>query len=228
MENIEFLKNVPIFSELNDDTLVKLSRLGTLKSFYKDTIILSEKDDGSALFVIVSGKVKVARVSNDDKTKEVILTLLNPSDFFGEMALLDGLTRSATVTSLEDSQIFIIQRNDFLNLIKENPEVSIALLQELTQRLRAAGMKIKALSLKDAEGKVATVLLQLADDMGRIKQGVVEIEKLPFQHELANMAGTSRETISRTLHTFAKKGLVELEGNKLRIISYEKFKDLYN
>ena len=228
MENIEFLKNVPIFSELNDDTLIKLSQLGTLKSFNKDSIILSEQDAGSALFVMVSGKVKVARVSNDDKSKEVILTLLNPSDFFGEMALLDGLARSATVTSIEDSRVFIIQRNDFLDLIKEHPEVSIALLQELTQRLRAAGMKIKALSLKDAEGKVATVLLQLADDMGRIKQGVVEIEKLPYQHELANMAGTSRETISRTLHSFAKKGLVELEGTKLRIISYEKFKDLYS
>lgn len=228
MENIEFLKNVPIFSELNDDTLTKLSELGTLKSFDKDSIILSEQDAGSALFVMVSGKVKVARVSSEDKNKEVILTLLNPSDFFGEMALLDGLARSATVTSIEDSKVFIIQRNDFLNLIQEHPEVSIALLQELTQRLRAAGMKIKALSLKDAEGKVATVLLQLADDMGRIKQGVVEIEKLPYQHELANMAGTSRETISRTLHSFAKKGLVELKGTKLRIISYEKFKNLYN
>jgi len=228
LENIEFLKNLPIFSELNDDTLIKLSQLGTLRSFEKDSIILSEQDAGSALFVMVSGKVKVARVSNDDKNKEVILTLLNPSDFFGEMALLDGLARSATVTSLEDSQVFIIQRNDFLDLIQQHPEVSIALLQELTQRLRAAGMKIKALSLKDAEGKVATVLLQLADDMGKIKQGVVEIEKLPFQHELANMAGTSRETISRTLHSFAKKGMVELEGTKLRIISYEKFKDLYN
>jgi CRP-like cAMP-binding protein len=228
LENIEFLKNVPIFSELNDDTLLKLSQLGTLKSFEKDSIILSEQDAGSALFVMVTGKVKVARVSNDDKNKEVILTLLNPSDFFGEMALLDGLARSATVTSIEDSQVFIIQRNDFLDLIQQHPEVSIALLQELTQRLRAAGMKIKALSLKDAEGKVATVLLQLADDMGKIKQGVVEIEKLPYQHELANMAGTSRETISRTLHTFAKKGLVELEGAKLRITSYEKFKDLYS
>jgi len=228
LENIEFLKNVPIFSELNDDTLTKLSQLGTLKTFDKDSIILSEQDAGSALFVMVSGKVKVARVSNDDKNREVILTLLNPSDFFGEMALLDGLARSATVTSIEDSKVFIIQRNDFLDLIQQHPEVSITLLQELTQRLRAAGMKIKALSLKDAEGKVATVLLQLADDMGRIKQGVVEIEKLPYQHELANMAGTSRETISRTLHSFAKKGLVELEGTKLRIISYEKFKDLYN
>ena len=228
MENIQFLKSVPIFSELDDASLEKVSKLGTVQSFVKDAVILSEQEAGSALFVIVSGKVKISRVSNDNLDKEVILSLLNSSDFFGEMALLDGLKRSATVTAMEESKVFIIQRNDFLDLLKTHPEVSISLLQELTQRLRAAGMKIKALSLKDAEGKVATVLLQLADDIGKIKQGVVEIEKLPYQHELANMAGTSRETISRTLHSFAKKGLVELEGSKLRIISYEKFKELYN
>jgi len=153
---------------------------------------------------------------------------MNESDFFGEMAILDGFSRSATVTALEESKLFIVQRNDFLTLLKNHTEVSIALLQELTQRLRAAGMKIKALSLKDAEGKVATVILQLAEEIGKIKQGVVEIEKLPYQHELANMAGTSRETISRTLHTFAKKGLVELDGTHLRILDYEKFREIYN
>ena len=227
MEKVEFLKSVPIFSELNQDTLEQLSRSGSIQNFSEDSIILSEKEAGSTLFIIISGKVKISRISQEDDDKEVILSILNPSDFFGEMSLLDGFERSATATAMEESRILIIQRNDFLNLLREHPEVSIVLLQELTQRLRAAGMKIKALSLKDAEGKVATVLIQLADDVGKIKQGVVEIEKLPFQHELANMAGTSRETISRTLHSFAKKGLVELEGSKLRIVNYEKFKELF-
>lgn len=227
MESIEFFKKVPIFSDLDEGTLKKLSTLGTIRTYPKHSVILSEEDPGSALFVIISGKVKVFRSDKEDVSKEVILSMLNPSDFFGEMALLDGLTRSANVVALEDSKLFIIQRNDFLNLLHEHPDVSVTLLQEITQRFRAATMKIKALSLKDAEGKVATVLLQLADDIGRIKQGVVEIEKLPFQHELANMAGTSRETISRTLHSFAKKGLVELDGSKLRIPNYEKFKELF-
>lgn len=178
------------------------------------------------MFIIIEGKVKISRLSDDGK--EVILTILSDSDFFGEMAILDGLTRSANVTAMEDSELFLIQRSDFIDLLKNHPEVSIALLQELTQRLRAADMKIKSLSLKDAEGKVATVIMQLADDVGKIKQGVVEIEKLPFQHDLANMAGTSRETISRTLHSFAKKGLVELDGSKLRILNYEKFKELFS
>jgi CRP-like cAMP-binding protein len=228
LEKIEFLKSVPIFSELKDETLSQLAQSGSVQSFTKESIILSEKEAGSALFIIISGKVKISRISSEDSDKEVILSILNPSDFFGEMSLLDGLERSATATAMDDSKIFIIQRNDFLELLHYHPEVSIALLQEFTQRLRAAGMKIKALSLKDAEGKVAYVILQLADDIGKIKHGVVEIEKLPFQHELANMAGTSRETISRTLHAFAKKGLIELEGSKLRIVDYEKFKELYS
>jgi len=222
----DFLKYVPIFSELSDSTLEQISKLGVKKKFPKDSIILFEHETGSALFVIVSGKVKVSRVSEDGK--EVILTILGDSDFFGEMAILDGLTRSANVTSMEDSELFIIQRKDFLELLQIHPEVSIALLQELTQRLRAADMKIKSLSLKDAEGKVATVILQLADDLGKIKQGTVEIEKLPFQQDLANMTGKTRETISRTLHSFAKKGLVELDGSKLRILNYEKFKEQYS
>ena len=228
MEKIEFLKSVPIFSELAEETLSQLSQSGSVQSFSKDSIILSEKEAGSALFIIIAGKVKISRISSEDSDKEVILSILNPSDFFGEMALLDGLERSATATAMDDSKIFIIQRNDFLELLHEHPEVSIALLQEFTRRLRENGMKIKALSLKDAEGKVAYVILQLADDVGKIKHGIVEIEKLPFQHELANMAGTSRETISRTLHAFAKKGLIELEGSKLRIVDYEKFKEMYS
>lgn len=221
----EFLKQVPIFSDLNEESLTLVANSGVLQSFKKDSVILSEEEAGNALFVIASGKVKIVRSDSDDK--EVILAILNESDFFGEMALLDGFNRSANVIAMQDSKLFIIQRNEFLDLLRKFPDVSIALLQELSTRLRASSMKIKALSLKDAEGKVATVLLQLADDIGKIKQGVVEIEKLPFQHELANMAGTSRETISRTLHSFAKKGLVELDGSKLRIIDYEKFQEFF-
>lgn len=222
---VEFLKHVPIFSDLEEESLTRVANSGVLQSFKKDSVILSEEDAGNALFVIAEGKVKVVR--SDSGEKEVILAILSESDFFGEMALLDGLNRSANVIAMEDSKLFIIQRTEFLDLLRKFPDVSIALLQELSTRLRASSMKIKALSLKDAEGKVATVLLQLAEDLGKIKQGVVEIEKLPFQHELANMAGTSRETISRTLHSFAKKGLVELEGSRLRIIDFAKFQEMF-
>lgn len=221
----DFLYYVPIFSDLPEETLEQIAQVGVRKTFSKGSIILMEEDESGALFIIVEGKVKVTRTSSDGR--EVILNILNDSDIFGEMALLDGLTRSATVTALENSELFIIQRNQFLEFLKEHPEISISLMQELSKRLRTADMQIKSLSLKDAEGKVATVLVQLCSDMGKIKQGAVEIDKLPLQQDLANMAGTSRETISRTLHSFAKKGLIELDGSKLRVFEFEKFKAMY-
>lgn len=225
-ESNDFLLYVPIFADLPPETIAEIAKIGTRRKYKKDSVVLLEEDAGGALFVIISGKVKVARTSTDGK--EVILSILGESDFFGEMAILDGQTRSANVIAIEDSELFLIRRDDFLNLLTTHPEVAIALLQELTQRLRQADMKIKSLTLKDAEGKVATVLLQIADDLGMIKHGKVVIEKLPLQQDLANMAGTSRETISRTLHSFAKRGLVEIDGSTLRIVDYEKFKELFN
>ena len=222
----ECLQLVPIFSDLPEEVIDQVVLVGNKKTYTKDSVILVEEEIGTALFVIISGKVKVSRSSSDGR--EVILSILTDSDFFGEMSILDGLNRSATVVALEDTELFIIQRKEFLDLLNKHPEITIALLSELTQRLRNADMKIKALSLKDAEGKVATVILQLADNIGKIKHGTVEIEKLPLQQDLANMAGTSRETISRTIHSFARKGLVEMDGSKLKIIDYEKFRETFS
>ena len=224
-ELLEILEMVPIFADLPKEVIEQIVTVGNRKTYSKDSVILVEEEVGTALFVIIEGKVKVSRSSSDGK--EVILNIISEGDIFGEMSILDGMNRSATVTAIEETELFILQRKEFIDLLNKHPEISIALLSELTKRLRNADRKIKALSLKDAEGKVATVIMQIADESGRIKQGIVEIEKLPLQQDLANMAGTSRETISRTIHSFAKKGLVELEGSKLRILDYEKFRETF-
>jgi CRP/FNR family transcriptional regulator, cyclic AMP receptor protein len=226
MEEMAFLRNVPIFNELSDQELEKIAALGIRKKYKKGSIILLEEETGAALFVIVSGKVKIVRM--DDDGREVILSILGESDFFGEMAILDGLTRSATVVATSKSELFMIHRKDFLKLLNDYPMVSIALLKELTSRLRKADAQIKSLSLKDAAGRVATVILQLADDVGIFRKGRVEIDELPLQQDLANMAGTSRETISRMVHKFIKKGFLQLQGNKLIINDYENFKNLHS
>jgi len=159
----DFLRHIPIFSQLSDDKLGQILKLSTRKIFNKDSIILLEHETGSAFFIVIQGKVKLSRVSEDGK--EVILATLTESGSFGEMSILDGSSRSATVTAIEDSELLIIRRNEFINLLRSDPDISIALLIELTQKLRAADMKVKSLSLKDAEGKVAIVILQLADDI---------------------------------------------------------------
>jgi CRP-like cAMP-binding protein len=224
--NSDFLKYVPIFSTLDQSIIDQISKLGTTKSAVKGSVLVFEKETSSNFFIIISGKVKVSRIGNDGK--EIILVLLSESDFFGEMSIIDGQSRSANVAAIEDSELFIIQRGEFLDLLHSHPEIAVALLQEFCARLRAADIKIKSLSLMDADGRVASVIIQLADDIGKIKHGTVEIEKMPFQHDLANMAGTSRETISRTLHAFENKGLVELDGSTLRIPNYEKFKESFS
>jgi CRP-like cAMP-binding protein len=115
-----------------------------------------------------------------------------------------------------------------MNLFNAKPEYSISVLNELTRLLRNSNSRIKSLSLKAAESKVASVIMQLIDEFGIVKDGAIEVEKIPMQQELASMAGTSRETISRTIRSFAKKGLIELEEQKLRIKNYDKFKELNN
>ncbi|TSA19257.1 Crp/Fnr family transcriptional regulator [bacterium] len=222
---MSFLENVPIFADLEEPDLKKIEKLGLRKKYKKGNIVVLEKEMGAALFVIISGKVKIVRTDEDGR--EVILSIFGPGEFFGEMSLLDGLARSASVVALTKAELFMIHRRDFLKLVNEHPQVAISLLGELTTRLRKADTQIKSLSLKDASGRVANVILMLADDIGVFRKGKVEIDELPLQQDMANMAGTSRETVSRMLHQFIREGHLQLEGNKLTMNDYEGFRKQY-
>jgi CRP/FNR family transcriptional regulator, cyclic AMP receptor protein len=224
-EEINFLRNVPIFAELEEKDLLRVVKLGTSQKYKKGNIVVLEQESGAALFVIITGKVKVVRMDEDGR--EVILSMFGPGEFFGEMSLLDGLARSASVVATVKSELFMIHRRDFLELLNEFPTVTISLLAELAMRLRKADMQIKSLSLKDAEGRVANVMLILADDVGIFRKGKVEIDDLPLQQDIANMAGTSRETVSRMIHLFIEGGEVRMKGNKLIINDYEAFRKKY-
>ena len=224
-EEINFLRNVPIFAELEEKDLLRVVKLGTSQKYKKGNIVVLEQESGAALFVIITGKVKVVRMDEDGR--EVILSMFGPGEFFGEMSLLDGLARSASVVATVKSELFMIHRRDFLELLNEFPSVTISLLAELAMRLRKADMQIKSLSLKDAEGRVANVMLILAEDVGIFRKGKVEIDELPLQQDIANMAGTSRETVSRMIHLFIEGGEVQIKGNKLIINDYEAFRKKY-
>jgi len=224
LENEGFLKNIPVFATLEDKVLSEIAKLGSKKNFNKDSVILFQNQSDSALIIVLSGKLRLTKMSNEGN--EVTLDILKESEFWGDTAIMDGKPPSVNIVAEENSEVYIITRTDLMNLFKSKPEYSIAVLNDLTKQLRASSLKIKSLSLKAAEGKVASVLIQLVDEYGIVKEGAIEIERLPTQQELANMAGTSRETISRTIHSFSKKGLIEIEGQKLRIKNYEKFKEL--
>jgi CRP-like cAMP-binding protein len=220
--DISSLKYIPLFSELVDDDLRAISKVAVKQNFRKDNMVLIEEEVGSTMFIILEGRVKISRIS--DEGREVILSIMSEGDFFGEMSILDGQARSANVITLEDSSILIIHREDFLQMMHDFPQIAINLLKELAHRLRRSDSQIKSLSLQNATGKVASTLLRIADDSGKIHLGQVEIPKLPPQQDLANMAGTSRETISRVLKSLSEKGYLRKEGNKLIIHDYESFR----
>jgi CRP/FNR family cyclic AMP-dependent transcriptional regulator len=220
--DISYLKYIPLFSELQDSDLREISKVAMTQLFKKDNMILIEEEVGSTMFIILDGRVKISRISDDGR--EVILSILSEGDFFGEMSILDGQNRSANVVTLEDSRILVIRREDFLRMLHDYPQIAINLLKELAARLRRSDSQIKSLSLQNATGKVASTILRIADDSGKIHLGQVEIPRLPPQQDLANMAGTSRETISRVIKSLCEKGYLKKEGNRLIILDYETFR----
>jgi len=219
--NPQILKQIPLFSELGDRDLEKIIQVASRKRYHKDNTILIEEEVGSTMFVILSGRVKISRISDDGR--EVILSILSDGDFFGEMSLLDGHTRSANVTSIDESELLVIRREEFLQMLKDFPQIAINLLKELAQRIRKSDEHIKSLSLQDATGRVATTLLRIAEDSGVFRKGQVEILELPLQQDLANMAGTSRETISRVIKSLCDDGYLKKQSGKIIILDYEKF-----
>jgi len=222
---VRLLKKVTLFNSLKEKELEKIANLSSLHKYKKDNIILMEAETGNSLFIINKGSVKISRVS--DEGKEVILTILKEGDFFGEMSLLNGKTRSANVTAIEDSELLMLRREDFFNLLHSHPELSITLLKELAKRIRVSDTQIKSLSLLDAVGRVASAVMQLVETGGTIEKGKMILDKLPSQQDVANMAGTSRETVSRAFNLFIKEGYIVKKGNKIVIEKFEKFKHLY-
>lgn len=220
MNNL-MIKNIPIFADLKDDILEKIYNLLQKRNYKRNNMILMEEDFGDTLFILNKGSVKITRLSDDGR--EVILSILGEGDFFGEMSIFDGESRSANVVSLEDSEVYILKRGDFIDLLEKHPKIAIALLQELATRLRKSDQQIEGLSLSDAENRIGMTISRLAEELGVIKMGQVVIHNLPYQQDIANMAGTSRETVSRMLTLLQRKGYIQKRGRKLIITNYDEF-----
>ena len=222
---MNFLRTVPIFQEIDQNSLIEVSKITTERSYPKGSMIILEEEYGDKLFIIQSGTVKITRVN--DEGKEVILALLGSSEIFGEMAILDGESRSANVLAQEACSLFVISREDFINILKKNFKISFALMSELAKKLRKSDLQIEALSLSDAEHRIGVSILNLAEDMGVIRNGKVTIQNLPFQQDIANMAGTSRETVSRVMKSFEDRNLILKEGHTVIIPDYLFFKGFF-
>ena len=223
--DLDFLSSVSIFSDLSDSELSNIQSLCKTRKYPKNSMIILEEEMGDVVFIVMTGTVKITRVN--DEGKEVILAMLGSGEVFGEMAILDGESRSANALAQENCEVVTINREDFLNVIKTNNKVAINLMTEFAIRLRKSDQQIEALSLDDAEHRIGVSILNLAEEMGVIRKGVVTVDNLPYQQDIANMAGTSRGTVSRVMKIFEDRGLITKTGHKLSIPDYAFFKRIF-
>ena len=214
-ERTQTLKAVPFFTQLNDRELEVVRSVASERTYPKNAVVLTEGEMGDSLYMIQSGKVKV--VIGDEEGRELILKILGPGDFFGEMSMIDKQPRSASVTTIEPATFLVLSNAAFERCVEQAPRIANMVMRILAQRVREADRKIGTLALMDVYGRVASTLLELAVyTNGKLVVG----EKLS-QQDLANMVGASREMVNRILKDLSERGFISIESKSITIINRE-------
>ena len=203
------LKAVPLFATLPEEQLRMLTTMVTRRSASRNTTIMSSGDATDSLYIVLSGRLKV--MMSDSEGKEVILAILGPGEFFGEMGLIDDEPRSASVVTIEPCELLSIAKRDFKRVISENSEMAMAVMRGLVRRLREADRKIGSLALLDVYGRVARLLLDMAENVNGEK---IVTKRLPKQ-DIAKMIGASREMVSRVMKDLQTGGYIEMRGSNI-------------
>lgn len=203
-------KKLSLFAELDDRELAAIAGVAKTRRYAKDDVIFHADEMGDVFCVIREGKVKITMISPEGK--EIILTMMGPGEFFGEMALIDDSPRSATVVALEPLEVVTIWRTDFLQILQDNFSITRKLLSELSKRVRRMSLRIESLATMDVYGRLARFFLDLATQQGKVlDNGYVAVTR-PTHQAIANMIGTSRETVSRLIHELMRQDLLLSEG----------------
>lgn len=206
----DFLGTVPLFNGLDREELQRFADMTRERFYPKGSVILFEHDPGDSLFVVRGGRVKVVLIGEDGR--EVILGVLGVGEHFGELSLIDDRPRSASVIAMDDATLLVLRREDFRKRVESSPQVAWALLTELSRRLRRADDKIGGLVLLDVPGRIARLLLDLADE----GDGHA-IEKTLTHQTIAQMIGASRETVSRAMKDFQDAGWISVERRRISL-----------
>ena len=204
----QLLSGSQLFSTFPIEALNEWAAQAKIRHFHEKNVIFEKGEPGSEMFAILQGRVKISSFSEDGK--EVIFAILESGDFFGETSLLDGLLRSASCVTLEDSQMIIIERQSFTRFLEKNPPLAIHLLSLLSQRLRSADAQMEGISFFPFTARLARKLLSLAADHGDVVNGKIEIALNISQHELAKIIFVSRESVNKQLNQWVKEGVISL------------------
>ncbi len=201
--SIAALRTLPMFETLNDQRLEEIASIASHRSVPRNTAILQAGDRTDNIYLVLAGSLKV-QISDQDG-REVILSLLGPGEMFGEMGAIDEHPRSATVISTEPCKLVVIAKDDFKRCLAENSEVSLYIIENLVKRLRKADRKIESLALIDVYGRVARLLLEMAE----LEQGRKVVRRRITRQEIAKTIGASREMVSRVMRDLQLQGLIE-------------------
>ena len=219
-----FLADVPLFKSVPERALDIAASVVQLRRFEAQSTVFQEGDSGEALYILVDGHIKLSKV--DLGGYEKTLAILQPPEFFGEMALLGSTSRSATAVALNEVEAFLLFEDDFTKLVETYPSVSLNLTTTLAQRLSGTNDEAQILSYKDAQGRVAFVLLRL------YRSGVIELTeqgevlvRLTHQ-ELANLAGTSRETVTRALKVLERETVIYTRPKEIIIADVQGLEEI--
>lgn len=213
----DFLANVSLFRDLEPKTRMLLAETLERKEYDRGDVIVRESDPSAGLFIIERGSVRISLQGDPDR--EVTLTVLQPGECFGEMGVIDGAPRSATATAIEDATCLSMTREQFRAQLQAYPQVALELLTILSRRLRAADEQIDSLAFLDVQGRVARTLLNLADQQGEETDEGIVVPLDMTRRELANVVGTSRETLTRVLKEFERLGFLTLRKGQAVLLN---------
>jgi CRP/FNR family transcriptional regulator, cyclic AMP receptor protein len=200
--------NSLLLSGLEPSDLNDLLALAVHRPVKARRLVCRKGDPGHELFIVLSGKLKVCTTSGDGK--EAILGLIESSEVFGEMALIDGQVRSANVTAVEDSRLLVIHRKDFLPFLEAHPKACMGLLMALSQRLRKMDALVEDLRFLDLKARLAKTLHRLAQEYGRtMAGGGIRIDFRISQEELGSLVGATRENVNKLIRAWVDEGVLE-------------------
>jgi CRP/FNR family cyclic AMP-dependent transcriptional regulator len=217
MENDDslYFKQVSLFANLPDEDLRALMAVARKRTFRAGEVIFHREDVGQVLYVLKEGKVNICLMSPEGQA--ISLVVLGKGDFFGELAILDGLPRSTDAIALERVECYTIQRSDIRNAIMKSPKLAIQVLEILCWRLRKTDDKVEDLVVLDVYGRVAKKLLDLAQEHGVNTEDGTRIDLRLTQQDLASMVGASRESVNKVLGYFTDKGYISSDKHKITL-----------
>lgn len=206
------LNKVDIFSTLKEKDLKKLHSLAIEKSVRRGEYVFLRGTFGKVLYLVLEGLIKIEQPTERGKVKT--LALLGPGECFGEMAIITNLPRSASALALENSKLLMLKREVFLTHLQNHPEISLRIIEVLCQRLTEANEQIKSLTFDSVAARLSNHLVSLAEKFGEMDAGVWRIRIRLTHQELADLVGSTREIITRTLKLFADEGSIEIDGDR--------------